>query len=267
MWSQQLGKDIGAAIPLWPCEHEYILTEAMPEAKNMPVIRNYDEYTYYKWDAGKVLCGFFEPTAKTAFKNEPRVPNDFSFGTFPDDLDHLEPYLLTAMHRLPLLETRGISTFFSGPESFTPDGTELIGESPDVPGLYVCAGMNSHGITCGPAAGGAVAEWIDDGGNSMTRDWFSMDIRRFPPFMAQSAFIKPRASETLGRQYKMVFPHEHCTSARGSVRQTHESYACRYSTPPPLTSHENAWLLSIPPHTTARSACRARSGVCASGGD
>lgn len=59
-----------------------------------------------------------------------------------------------------------------GLESFTPDGTELVGESPDVPGLYVCAGLNSHGITCGPAAGGAVAEWIDDGGNSMTRDWY-----------------------------------------------------------------------------------------------
>lgn len=44
-----------------------------------------------------------------------------------------------------------------------------------------------------------------------------MDIRRFPPFMSQSAFIKPRASETLGRQYKMVYPHEHSNSARGAA--------------------------------------------------
>lgn len=54
---------------------------------------------------------------------------DFSFGSFPDDLDHLEPYLLNAMHRIPAVETTPITTYFAGPESFTPDGTEMLGET------------------------------------------------------------------------------------------------------------------------------------------
>ena len=34
------------------------------------------------------------------------VPNDFSFGEFPDDFDHFEPYLEKSFHRLPMLEKR-----------------------------------------------------------------------------------------------------------------------------------------------------------------
>jgi glycine/D-amino acid oxidase-like deaminating enzyme len=60
MWSQQVAADCGAAVPLWPCEHEYVLTEAMPEAKNLPVVRSYDEYLYIKEDAGRVRCAFFD---------------------------------------------------------------------------------------------------------------------------------------------------------------------------------------------------------------
>lgn len=84
-----------------------------------------------------------------AFKDRSRVPDDFSFGSFPDDMDHLEPHLMSAMHRLPLLGERGISTYFSGPESFTPDGNEMIGEFPEVPGLFVAAGYD---FICKPTA-------------------------------------------------------------------------------------------------------------------
>ena len=59
------------------------------------------------------------------------------------------PYLISAMHRVPLLAERGIQSYFSGPESFTPDGTEVLGECPDLKNLFVCTGFNSHGITVG----------------------------------------------------------------------------------------------------------------------
>ena len=63
-----------------------------------------------------------------------------------------------AMHRIPALETTPITTYFSGPESFTPDGTEMLGECPEVKRLFVCTGFNSHGIVCGPAAGKYVSD-------------------------------------------------------------------------------------------------------------
>ena len=37
---------------------------------------------------------------------------DFSFGEFPDDFDHFEPYLEKSFHRLLMLEKAGIRKFF-----------------------------------------------------------------------------------------------------------------------------------------------------------
>jgi 4-methylaminobutanoate oxidase (formaldehyde-forming) len=97
--------------------------------KNLPVLRDYNDCLYLKEDAGKMLVGIFEPGAKNAFKEKGIVPNDFSFGEFPDDFDHFEPYLEKSFKRLPLLENAGIRKFFSGPESFTPDTQYLLGET------------------------------------------------------------------------------------------------------------------------------------------
>ena len=35
------------------------------------------------------------------------------------------------------MKTAGIKTFFCGPESFTPDGSYLMGESAQVDGLFL----------------------------------------------------------------------------------------------------------------------------------
>ena len=133
MWSRQIGEDIGVSVPLYPNEHFYIITEPMKDLpKDLPVLRDYNDCLYLKEDAGKMLVGIFEPGAKNAFKEKGIVPNDFSFGEFPDDFDHFEPYLEKSFKRLPILENAGIRKFFSGPESFTPDTQYLLGETPEV---------------------------------------------------------------------------------------------------------------------------------------
>ena len=53
--------------------------------------------------------------------------------------------------------------YLCAPESFTPDGNFLLGETAEVAGLFVAAGMNSQGIILGPGVGRALAEWIDAG--------------------------------------------------------------------------------------------------------
>jgi glycine/D-amino acid oxidase-like deaminating enzyme len=100
MWSRQIGEDIGVSVPLYPNEHFYIITEPMNDLpKNLPVLRDYNDCLYLKEDAGKMLVGIFEPGAKNAFKEKGIVPNDFSFGEFPDDFDHFEPYLEKSFKR------------------------------------------------------------------------------------------------------------------------------------------------------------------------
>ncbi len=222
MWSRQIGEDIGVSVPLYPNEHFYVITEPMKDLpKNLPVLRDYNACLYLKEDAGKMLVGIFEPNAKPAFKESGRVPNDFSFGEFPDDFDHFEPYLEKSFHRLPMLENAGIRKFFSGPESFTPDTQYLLGETSEVKNLYTCCGFNSIGIASSGGAGKVTAEWMING--HINEDLFSLDIKRFQKFHSSKKFIIDRVTETLGDLYGMHWPYkQHSTSRNEKLLPYHE---------------------------------------------
>ncbi|MDC0945129.1 FAD-dependent oxidoreductase [Candidatus Pelagibacter sp.] len=222
MWSRQIGEDIDVSIPLYPNEHFYIITEPMKDLpKDLPVLRDYNNCLYLKEDAGKMLVGIFEPGAKNAFKDKGRVPNDFSFGEFPDDFDHFEPYLEKSFHRLPMLENAGIRKFFSGPESFTPDTQYLLGETAEVKNLFTCCGFNSIGIASSGGAGRVTAEWMING--YMTEDLYSLDIKRFQKFHSSKKFIMERVTETLGDLYGMHWPYkQHHTSRNQRLLPYHE---------------------------------------------
>ena len=213
MWSRQIGEDIGVSIPLYPNEHFYIITEPLDKLpKNLPVLRDYNSCLYLKEDAGKMLVGIFEPNAKPAFKDKGVVPNNFSFGEFPDDFDHFEPYLEKSFQRLPMLETAGIRKFFSGPESFTPDTQYLLGETAEVNNLFTCCGFNSIGIASAGGAGRVTAEWMING--YMNEDLFSLDIKRFQKFHSSKEFIMERVTETLGDLYGMHWPYKQHNTSR-----------------------------------------------------
>ncbi len=213
MWSRQIGEDTGVSVPLYPNEHFYIITEPMIDLpKDLPVLRDYNACLYLKEDAGKMLVGIFEPNAKPAFKDNGRVPDNFSFGEFPDDFDHFEPYLEKSFHRLPMLESIGIRKFFSGPESFTPDTQYLLGETTEVKNLYACCGFNSIGIASSGGAGRVTAEWMING--HINEDLFSLDIKRFQKFHSSKKFIMERVTETLGDLYGMHWPFKQHTTSR-----------------------------------------------------
>ncbi len=222
MWSRQIGEDIGVSVPLYPNEHFYVITEPMKDLpKDLPVLRDYNACLYLKEDAGKMLVGIFEPNAKPAFKDSGRVPDDFSFGEFPDDFDHFEPYLEKSFHRLPMLENVGIRKFFSGPESFTPDTQYLLGETPEVKNLYTCCGFNSIGIASSGGAGRVTAEWMING--HINEDLFSLDIKRFQKLHSSKKFIMDRVTETLGDLYGMHWPYkQHATSRNEKLLPYHK---------------------------------------------
>ena len=222
MWSRQIVEDINVSIPLYPNEHFYIITEPIKDLpKDLPVLRDYNACLYLKEDAGKMLVGIFEPNAKPAFKNTGTVPEDFSFGEFPDDFDHFEPYLEKSFHRLPMLEKAGIRKFFSGPESFTPDTQYLLGETSEVKNLFTCCGFNSIGIASSGGAGRVTAEWMING--HINEDLFSLDIKRFQKFHSSKKFIMERVTETLGDLYGMHWPYkQHKTSRNQKLLPYHE---------------------------------------------
>ena len=212
MWSRQIGEKIGVSIPLYPAEHFYVITEPIKNlSKTLPVIRDFDSSVYFKEDAGKLLIGIFEGKSIPAFNKTNKVPDDFSFGEFPENFEHFEPYLQKSMKRFPILEKVGIRKFFAGPESFTPDTNSLLGEVPEVKNLFVSCGLNSIGIGTGGGVGKVTAEWLMTG--HINQDIFNYDIKRFQKFHSDLDFIKTRITESLGDLYGMHWPYkQHKTS-------------------------------------------------------
>ncbi|MEQ1520730.1 MAG: FAD-dependent oxidoreductase [Aestuariivirga sp.] len=215
MWSRELGRSIGVNIPLHACEHFYIVSEPIADLpRNMPVVRLLDECTYYKEDAGKLMVGAFEPKAKAWGGGG--VDDEHAFVTLPEDMDHFEPILTSAINRVPLLETAGIQLFFNGPESFSPDNRYYLGEAPEVKNCYVATGFNSIGIQSSGGAGLVLSQWIKNGYPPM--DVNGMDIRRIHPFQSVRSYVGERVTETLGLLYAMHWPYRQAETARGVRR-------------------------------------------------
>ncbi len=222
MWSRQIGAKHGVSIPLYPAEHFYVLTEPIKDLpKILPTLRDFDDCLYLKEDAGKMLIGIFETKSIPAFKKDNLVPENFSFGEFPENFDHFEPYLEAAMKRMPVLGEVGLRKFFSGPESFTPDTNTLLGEVPNFKNLFVCAGLNSIGIGSGGGVGKVTAEWLING--HINEDLFIYDIKRFQNFHSDIKFITERITETLGDLYGMHWPYkQHKTSRNIKLLPYHD---------------------------------------------
>jgi len=215
MWSRDLAAEIGVTIPLHAAEHFYCVTEPVPDLpRDLPVLFLGDEWTYYKEDAGKLLVGFFEPNAKPW--GQAGIPPDFEFGTLPEDIDHIAPYLETATRRVPVLERTGVQLFFNGPESFTPDDRYLLGETAEVPGLFCATGFNSIGILSSGGVGKALADWIRD--RRPPVELMDVDVRRTQVFQGNRRYLEDRTTETLGLLFDMHWPNRQFETARGIRR-------------------------------------------------
>jgi 4-methylaminobutanoate oxidase (formaldehyde-forming) len=215
MWSRDLAAQIGVSLPLHAAEHFYIVTEPMPQlTRDLPVLFVADESSYFKEDASKLLLGCFEPEAKPW--GHDGIPPDFCFDALPEDIDHFQPILEQAIARVPALAEAGIQLFFNGPESFTPDDRYLLGETPEVAGLFCACGFNSVGILSSGGVGKALAEWIDKG--HAPGDLADVDVRRMQPFQSNSNYLFDRTKETLGLLYQMHWPYRQYETARNARR-------------------------------------------------
>ncbi len=212
MWSRDLAASVGVNLPLHACEHYYVLFESVAGLHpDLPVLRDYNACTYYKYDAGKLLVGAFEPNAKPWGMGG--ISKDFCFDEIAGDFDHFEPVLHDAMKRLPALEQAGIQKFFCGPESFTPDVRYHLGEAPELENCFVAAGLNSIGLQSAGGVGKVTAEWIRD--KRPPVDLWEVDVRRNMPFQKNRQYLQERVSESLGLLYATHYPYRQYETGRG----------------------------------------------------
>ena len=210
-WSREIGRMAGVNIPLISVQHQYLITETIEGVtSNLPTLRDPDRLTYWKEEVGGLVMGGYEPNPKPwAIEG---FPETFEFQLLEDDLDHFEPLLELAAGRVPAMQTAGIKEFINGPESFTPDGNFILGEAPEVRGVYVGAGFNAFGIAAGGGAGMVLAEWVAKG--EPPYDLWPVDIRRFGKNHLDTNWVRTRTLEAYAKHYTMAWPFEEYRSGR-----------------------------------------------------
>ena len=82
-------------------------------------------------------------------------------------------------HRFPGMDRAGWVRTWTGVDGFTPDHQMILGETHEVPGLWVAAGGSGHGFKTGPAVGILMAELVIDGEVKIIKDMSEFRYGRF----------------------------------------------------------------------------------------
>ncbi|MCP4327177.1 MAG: FAD-binding oxidoreductase [Alphaproteobacteria bacterium] len=173
LWARDLGLRNDVAIPLYPVEHFYVLTESIDGVyPDMPTFRDPDGLIYGREEVGGLLLGCFDRNAIPVRPSD--LPEPFFFSLLNENWDQFMPYMEECIHRIPALEQAGVRTLINGPESFTPDIEPLFDEVPGLKNYFVLAGMNSAGVSRSAGMGRALANWIADGDPGIDVSAFSL---------------------------------------------------------------------------------------------
>ncbi|WP_332682459.1 FAD-dependent oxidoreductase [Bosea sp. (in: a-proteobacteria)] len=185
MWVPELPRTLGISLPVLPAERQYIVTDDMPEVKELerelPILRDYDAPLYFRQERNGLIMGVHEPHTPYCFVDG--IPEDFGQELLPPDLDRGEACIAAGMRLLPAFAQAGVKRVICGPTSRTVDFNGLMGPLWNHRNLHVLAGF-SAGV--GQSAGVArlMAEWIVRGEPSL--DVAPIDVARFGPFATYS---------------------------------------------------------------------------------
>jgi heterotetrameric sarcosine oxidase gamma subunit len=220
VWSPKVAALAGARIPLTPIVHQMISVGPIPLFAatageiEYPIVRDVDTNMYERQHGGDLEVGSYahRPIIVTPAdipSNEEAVLSPTEMPFTPDDFD---PQLAQALELMPDLlgdERVGIRYAINGLISMTPDGHPLLGETPEVPGLWSAA---ASWIKEGPGVGRAVAEWMS--GVTPEVDIREADIARFYGHQRTTAHVEARAREGFNKMYGIVHPAEQWESGR-----------------------------------------------------
>ncbi|HEX5148103.1 MAG TPA: FAD-dependent oxidoreductase, partial [Candidatus Limnocylindrales bacterium] len=131
----------------------------------------------------------------------------------PFTQEDFDPQMEDAIELMPEIvgdETVGVKYAINGLISLTPDGNPIIGETPEVKGLWSVAAI---WIKEAPGIARTVAEWLTTGEPEI--DPHGSDIARFYDHQRTDKHIRERTAEGFNKTYGIVHPMEQWASNRG----------------------------------------------------
>jgi glycine cleavage system aminomethyltransferase T/glycine/D-amino acid oxidase-like deaminating enzyme len=224
VWSPRIARMAGATIPLTPIVHQMISVGPVPLFADTvgeisyPIIRDMDTNMYERQHGGDLEVGSYAHRPIVVSPDEiPSIEQSVLSPTeLPFTQEDFDPQLEEALELMPELlgnEKVGVRYAINGLISMTPDGHPVLGETPEVRGLWSVA---ASWIKEGPGIARAVAAWMD--GQVPDIDLHESDIARFYPHQRTRAHVVARAEESFNKMYGIVHPAEQYESLRPTRR-------------------------------------------------
>ncbi|MGH2474738.1 MAG: FAD-dependent oxidoreductase, partial [Candidatus Limnocylindrales bacterium] len=220
VWSPRIAKMAGASIPLTPAVHQMISVGPVPQLADtvgeisFPIVRDMDTNMYERQHGGDLEVGSYAHRAILMDADD--IPSIAQSALSPTELPFTqEDFELQMEHGLELVpdvlgdERVGIRHAINGLLSLTPDGMPILGETPEVKGLWSAAAI---WIKEAPGIARAVAEWMTHGSSEI--DLHASDIARFYDHQRTARHIAARTSEGFNKTYGIVHPMEQWASNR-----------------------------------------------------
>ena len=212
LWGREVARLAGIELPLQPTEHQYFVTETIPEIaamdRRLPSVADRDGEYYLRQEGQGLLIGAYERDLK--FWAENGTPLDFAHDLFPDDLERIEDNMLRAIARVPVVGRAGIKRVINGPMIWSPDSNVLFGPHPELCNYFSCNGI-IPGFSQSGGMGLMAAQWIAEGESAY--DMFAWDVARFGDW-ADAAFTKARVGDQYAHRFAIHFPNEERAAGR-----------------------------------------------------
>jgi dimethylglycine dehydrogenase len=217
LWAREVGRMVGLELPVLAMEHQYLVTETMPEVaayaeehdgRELPGVLDFGGEMYLRQEAGGMLMGTYEKAGVPWSPQE--TPWDFGHELLTPDLDRIAPSLEVGFAHYPAFATAGIKDVINGPFTFAPDGNPLVGPVRGLHNYWVACGVMA-GLSQGGGVGLALANWMTDGDPGM--DVWAMDVARFGDW-ATMAYTDAKVRENYSRRFQITFPNEELPAGR-----------------------------------------------------
>ena len=220
VWSPRIARMAGASIPLTPAVHQMMdigpvpMFEHTTKEVGYPIVRDMDTNMYERQHGTGFEIGSYAHRAILMDADD--IPSVAASALSPTMLpftkEDFDPQLEDSLELFPEIvgdESVGVKLAINGLLSLTPDGNPIIGETPEVKGLWSVAAV---WIKEAPGIAKTVAEWMTNGQPEI--DPHGSDIARFYDHHKTAQHIAARATEGYNKTYGIVHPQEQWASNR-----------------------------------------------------
>jgi len=212
LWAREVGAMAGVYFPLHPMEHQYIITDDIPEIyerdSEHPHVMDPAGESYLRQERRGLCIGFYEKTCRPWAVDG--TPWDFGQELLPDDFDKIEDSIAFAYKRFPVLEKAGVKNVIHGPFTFAPDGNPLVGPVPGMRNYWSACGVMA-GFSQGGGVGLTLAQWMIEG--EAERDVTGLDVGRFGKWITPG-YTRPKVIENYQTRFSVAYPNEEKPAAR-----------------------------------------------------